>query len=74
MTKIPEYSINLLPDGTVVTRDGEYLGTWAIDETDAIYMFTPDEANAPAVMATFIPGLCAKIEEYLLRGSQPTIT
>jgi hypothetical protein len=65
MTTIPGYSISLLSDGTVITCEGEYLGTWAIDETDAICVFTPDEASAPAIMATYIPGLCAKIEEYL---------
>lgn len=65
MTNTPWYSINLLADGTVITREGECVGTWAIDETDAIYEFTPDEANAPAVKDTYIPGLCGKIEEYL---------
>jgi hypothetical protein len=36
------YPINFLDDGSVVTRDGEYLGTWTTDESDAIYEFTPD--------------------------------
>jgi hypothetical protein len=28
------FRINLLDDGSVVTRDGEYLGTWTVDENE----------------------------------------
>jgi hypothetical protein len=35
------FKINLCDDGSVVTRHGEYLGTWEMDENDQP-SFTPD--------------------------------
>lgn len=43
------FAINLLPDLTVVTRDGEFIGTWDTDETDAFYEFTPDVRLSPCL-------------------------
>lgn len=64
------YAINLLPDGSVVTEEGEYLGTWHIDElTDAFHVFTPDGADQFLFMDPNIPGLCRRIEEWLTTQS-----
>lgn len=56
------FAINLLPDLSVVTREGEYLGTWDTDETDAFYQFTPDEASEPLFVDPYRWSLCDKIE------------
>jgi hypothetical protein len=65
MVELP-YKINLLRDGSVVTRDGEYLGTWHVDEeTDAFYVLVPDGAEEQSFMDPFIPGLCSRIEEWV---------
>lgn len=59
------FKINLLPDGSVVTRDGEYLGTWATDETDAFYLFKPDGASGPPLFVDpYRWSLCDKIERW----------
>jgi hypothetical protein len=61
------YPINLLQDGTVVTKDGEFLGTWGTDESDAIYEFTPDGADSPTLSHPFMRMLCDQIEEWHLK-------
>jgi hypothetical protein len=63
------FAINLLNDGSVVTRDGEYLGTWAVDETDAFYEFTPDGATEVLLGHPFMGFLCKFIEEWHLGRS-----
>lgn len=55
------YRINLLDDGSVVTADGEYLGTWDTDETDAFYQFFPDGEAEPLFEEPFRGILCGKI-------------
>ena len=64
MTDELRYPINLLPDQTVVTRDGEYLGTWDTDESDAFYEFTPDGASVPIFDDPHIGNLCKMIIEW----------
>lgn len=64
------YLINLLQDGSVVTKDGEYLGTWSTDETDAIYEFTPDTEDVPTLFDPFMRGLCDQIEAWRMGGRQ----
>jgi hypothetical protein len=59
------FSINLLEDLTVVTRDGEYLGTWDTDESDAFYEFTPDGHEQYLLMDPYMGRLCEQIEEWL---------
>ncbi|WP_147276075.1 hypothetical protein [Pelagibacterium lacus] len=57
------YAINLLDDGSVVTADGEYLGTWdAVN--DAIYEFTPDGQDRPVISGIIIPFFCKDIEAW----------
>ncbi len=58
------YPINLLDDGTVVTRDGEYLGTWGADESDAIYEFTPDGSSEVLFANVFRGELCDTIRKW----------
>jgi len=66
MTNLPElkFAINLLGDGSVVTRDGEYLGTWDTDETDAFYQFTPDGGSKPIFSSLYRRPLCDLIEQW----------
>jgi len=58
------FQINLLGDGLVVTADGEYLGTWDTDESDAIYQFTPDGASAPLLHHPSMKFLCDEIDDW----------
>lgn len=60
------FAINLLPDGSVVTRDGEYLGTWDTDETDAFYQFKPDGALEALFADPYRGPLCDRIERWHL--------
>lgn len=59
-----KYDINCLPDGSVVTKDGEYLGQFSTDETDAIWEFTPDGENAPVIRHPSVNVFCAQILEW----------
>lgn len=59
-----QYRINLLNDGSVVTKDGEYLGTWGTDDSDAIYEFTPDGETVPILQDVFMGRFCTAIEEW----------
>jgi len=65
------YKINLLDDGSVVTKDGEYLGTWGTDDTDAIYEFTPDGSSEVLFSAMFVGILCKSIEAWHDNASAP---
>ncbi len=59
------WKINLLEDGSVVTQDGEYLGTWQTDENDHP-CFTPDGETEALLFDVFIPSLCDRIEQWRL--------
>lgn len=65
MTPTLPFKINLLDDGSVVTGDGEYLGLWDTDESDAIFEFTPEGAAAPLLIDPYRWSLCQKIESWL---------
>jgi hypothetical protein len=58
------WKINLREDGSVVTEDGEYLGTWQTDENDHP-SFTPDGDSVALIFDVSIPALCDRIEEWL---------
>ena len=58
------FAINLIEDGSVVTKDGEYLSTWDTDETDALYQFTPDGASEPLFTDPFMGALCSTIKDW----------
>lgn len=57
------YPINLCDDGSVVTRDGEYLGTWAMDQYE-MPSFTPDGEAAPMIEAPLVGLLCMRIRDW----------
>jgi len=58
------YEVNCLQDGTVVTKDGEFLGSWGTDESDVIYQFTPDGGAEPLLIDPFMGPLCEKILKW----------
>lgn len=58
------FRINLLEDGSVVTADGEYLGTWQTDESDAFYEFIPDGKSEPLFSDVFMGPFCKVIENW----------
>ena len=57
------YPINLCDDGSVVTRDGEVIGTWSMDQYEAP-SFTPDDAIIPLFEAPLVGLLCMRIREW----------
>lgn len=57
------WNIKLLSDGSVVTHDGEYLGTWQCDENDHP-SFTPEGQTEPLLFDVFVQSLCDQIEEW----------
>lgn len=57
------FKINLCDDGSVVTKDGEYLGTWAMDENDHP-SFTPDGDTEARFFEMWIGLLCEKIAAW----------
>ena len=62
------FAFNLMTDRSVVTREGEYLGTWGKDESDAFYQFTPDGSSEVLFEARYIGLLCEEIEQW--QGAQ----
>lgn len=60
--------VNLHDDGSVVTTDGEYLGTWERDENDHP-MFTPDGASEPLFHHPFVYRLREMISEWYFEQS-----
>ncbi len=58
------FPINLLKDGSVVTKDREYLGTWGTDETEALYEFTPHGASEHLIVDPFIGFPCNDIKAW----------
>lgn len=61
-----QYEINLLPDGSVVHQDGEFLGTWSEGEQGGVYDFTPDSLERPTPFDPYIKRLCEKIETWMV--------
>lgn len=57
------FPVNLIDDGSVVTSDGEYLGTWDADGND-FYSFFPDGMNEPLIEDVFMGLFCKKIKEW----------
>jgi hypothetical protein len=62
------WKINLLDDGSVVTRDGEYLGTWQSDENDHP-RFTPDGESEIIFFDMYVGSLCDRIEQWRPSGA-----
>ncbi len=58
-----KYNINLCLDGSVVTKHGEFLGTYHHDAEDHPW-FTPDGETHPTISHQFIPSFCKAIEDW----------
>lgn len=65
------FKINLCEDGSVVTRDGEYLGNWEMDENDHP-SFTPDGETEVLFFEMWIGLLCQKIADWHEAQDQAT--
>lgn len=57
------YPINLCDDGSVVTRDGEVVGTWAMDQYETP-SFVPDGMTVPLLETPLVGLLCMQIREW----------
>ena len=57
------YPINLCDDGSVVTGDGELIGTWGMDQYDAP-SFAPDRRTAPMLEVPRVGLLCMRIRDW----------
>lgn len=57
------YPINLCDDGSALTRDGEFIGTWTVDQYDAL-SFIPDGETAPLFEAPLVGLLCIAIRDW----------
>lgn len=57
------YPVNLCDDGSVVTRDGEFIGTWAMDQYDAP-SFAPVGETTPMFEAPLVGLLCMNIRDW----------
>lgn len=56
--------------GDVITRDGEFIGTWSL--VDGVFCtFTPDGADTYIFLEPFVAVLCARIEEWC-GGREPS--
>lgn len=57
------YPINLCDDGCVLTRDGEDIGTWSMDQYGS-FSFTPNGATSPLTEAPLVGLLCMSIRAW----------
>lgn len=57
------FKINLCEDGSVITKDGEVIGTWTMDE-NAHPSFFPDGATEPLIFDVFLGLLCQRVAEW----------
>ncbi|MGR3533987.1 MAG: hypothetical protein ACU0GE_16680 [Pseudooceanicola nanhaiensis] len=58
----PVYPVNLCDDGSVVTREGEVLGTWSMDQY-AMFSFLPDGEDA-SLEAPLVGLLCIYVRDW----------
>lgn len=57
------YPINLCDDGLVVTRDGEVIGTWGMDQYEVV-SFVPESEAVHLFEAPLVGILCISIREW----------
>ncbi|MEO1140258.1 MAG: hypothetical protein AAFW87_12460 [Pseudomonadota bacterium] len=57
------YPVNLCDDGSVINNDGEYLGTWSMDEYEHP-SFTPDGAEQALLSHVLVGLLCYDIRDW----------
>nr|WP_306264738.1 hypothetical protein [Pararhizobium sp. IMCC3301] len=66
------FKINLCDDGSVVSRDGECIGTWEMDE-NAHPSFYPEGASELLFYDVFLGRLCQRITEWHETNSDEAI-
>jgi len=49
--------------GCVITRDGEVIGTWAVDEND-FCSFTPNGEQKPIFLDPMLGPFCTRVAEW----------
>lgn len=64
------YPVNLIDiddaeTGDVITRDGEFLGTWHYNSSEFWFSFIPDGETEPAVDGVSVRELCYRISGWL---------
>ncbi|MFB9222285.1 hypothetical protein ACFFUC_04715 [Paracoccus cavernae] len=57
------YPINLWPDGSVVTEDGEVIGTHDLID-GAIWTFTPADGSESILSDAFMSSFCEKVHMW----------
>lgn len=57
------FKVNLCDEGSVVTKDGEIIGTWQMDENGQLSFF-PNGSSEPLFFEEFLGLLCEKIREW----------
>lgn len=57
------FKINLCEDGSVITKDGEYIGTWSMDDNEHP-AFIPDGATETLFYSPWVGLLCQEIREW----------
>ena len=57
------FKVNLCDDGSVVTEDGEIIGTWWMDEHEHPSFF-PNGSSEPLFFDVFVGSLCRRIGEW----------
>lgn len=57
------FKVNLCEDGSVITKDGEYIGTWSMDENEHA-AFVPDGATEILLFSPWVGLLCQEIREW----------
>lgn len=60
------WNILLDSSGDVITRDGEIIGTWSTDDSDAFYEYTHNGASEPLFGSPFKGLLCKYIWHFHL--------
>lgn len=57
------FKVNLGDEGSVITRDGEYIGTWQMDENEHP-SFYPTGASEAKFFSVFVGSLCRTIADW----------
>ena len=58
------FPINLCDDGCVITKDGEIIGSWSMDENEHP-SFTPEGGSEPMLFDAGVGLLCLSIQDWL---------
>lgn len=67
------YKINLCNDGSVITKDGELIGNWTMDEHE-FPSFIPNETTTSLLQDVWVGLLCIKILEWHEASTGETVS